>query len=140
MARDPDPETAEPSARNTNLESRKSCHRQSDWKARHPILPDRNSALRALSAAGSDVRIPLLLQFDEAHCARIYNTDSFNQFRRGPLFLGDFTYDIKAPYQDVKHQIARFKAFKKNDKKLSIKVEGRPWVEHKQITKQIWVN
>jgi len=30
--------------------------------------------------------------------------------------------------------------FKKNDKKLSIKVEGRPWVEHKPITKQIWDN
>ena len=30
--------------------------------------------------------------------------------------------------------------FKKNDKKLSIKVEGRPWVEHKPITKQLWEN
>ena len=25
--------------------------------------------------------------------------------------------------------------FKKNDKKLSVKVEGRPWIEHKTLTK-----
>jgi len=30
--------------------------------------------------------------------------------------------------------------FKKNDKKLSVKVEGRPWIEHKQVTKQLWEN
>jgi len=30
--------------------------------------------------------------------------------------------------------------FKKNDKKLSVKVEGRPWVEHKPLTKQLWEN
>ncbi|WP_055437306.1 TonB-dependent receptor [Lacinutrix algicola] len=30
-----------------------------------------------------------------------------------PLYLEDFTYDINAPYQDVTHQIARIKAFKK---------------------------
>jgi hypothetical protein len=30
--------------------------------------------------------------------------------------------------------------FKKNDKKLSVKVEGRPWIEHKPITKQLWEN
>ena len=32
-----------------------------------------------------------------------------------PLFAGDFKYDIEAPYQDVKHQITRFKVFKKID-------------------------
>ena len=30
--------------------------------------------------------------------------------------------------------------FKKNDKKLSVKVEGRPWIEHKPITNQLWEN
>jgi hypothetical protein len=30
--------------------------------------------------------------------------------------------------------------FKKNDKKLSVKVEGRPWIEHKPLTKQLWEN
>ncbi|WP_152973247.1 TonB-dependent receptor [Lacinutrix mariniflava] len=30
-----------------------------------------------------------------------------------PLIIEDFTYDIDAPYQDVEHQIARIKAFKK---------------------------
>ena len=30
--------------------------------------------------------------------------------------------------------------FKKNDKKLSVKVEGKPWVEHKPISKQLWEN
>ena len=30
--------------------------------------------------------------------------------------------------------------FKKNDKKLSVKVEGRPWIEHKPLTSQLWEN
>ena len=30
--------------------------------------------------------------------------------------------------------------FKKNDKKLSVKVEGRPWIEHKPLTNQLWEN
>ena len=32
-----------------------------------------------------------------------------------PLFTGDFSYEVEAPNQDVKHQIARLKAFKKID-------------------------
>ena len=32
-----------------------------------------------------------------------------------PLFTGDFSYEVEAPNQDVKHQITRLKAFKKID-------------------------
>ena len=30
--------------------------------------------------------------------------------------------------------------FKKNDSRISVKVEGKPWVEHKPLQKQLWEN